>query len=324
MSQHPLKSIKKSDSISTGSLLEKRSGTTSGEGQSTRRGIPPWGWLVIGALFAVVFYPVIKGLVLTWNGSEEYSHGFLIVPVSLWVIWMKRHQLRKIPFTPWSGGLAMIIMALVLHVLASYAAILTLGPLAMILLIHGMVLYFFGPVMYRRILFSLLFLFLMVPIPSQIYSAMTIPLQLLVTQISTFIGGVVGIPILRQGNLIHLPEKTLQVVQACSGLRSIMALSALSALFGYLTMDTLVFRTLLFLSSIPIAIVVNIVRVVLMITGFYFFNYDLTTGIIHTVMGLLIFFIALLLLYSLSLLFAMVEGRAMHKQVSDGALENTK
>lgn len=322
MTKHPLKSIKKSDSISTENPLEKKTGITSGEGQPPGRQISPWGWLIIGVLFAGVFFPVIKGLVLAWNGSEEYSHGFLIVPVSLWIIWMKWHQLKSIPFTSWAGGLAMVIIALVLHVLGSYAAIITLGPLAMILLIHGMVLYFFGSVMYRTILFPLLFLFLMVPIPSQIYSAMTIPLQLLVTQISTFICGVMDVPILRQGNLIHLPERTLQVVQACSGLRSIMALSALSALFGYLTMDTPVFRTLLFLSSIPIAIVINIVRVVLMIMGFYFFDYDLTTGLTHTVMGLLIFCIALLLLYSLSMVFSLVEGKWMLKQGADDAPEN--
>ncbi len=319
MTQQPLKSIKMTDSVSTGNSFDKKIGITSGEGQSPGRGIFSWGLLAIGVLFVWVFYPVIKELMLAWNESEEYSHGFLIVPVSLWIIWMKRDQLKNSPFIPWTGGLAIIIIALVFHVLGSYAAILTLGPLAMIFLIHGMVLYFFGTVIYRTILFPLLFLFLMVPIPSQIYSAMTIPLQLLVTQISTFICSIVDIPILRQGNLIHLPERTLQVVQACSGLRSIMALSALSALFGYLALDTPVFRTVLFLSSIPIAIVINIVRVVLMIMGFYFFDYDLTTGVTHTVMGLLIFSIALLLLYTLSMVFSMLEIRAMRKKVADDA-----
>ena len=253
---------------------------------------------------------MLNGLVLAWNESEEYSHGFLIVPVCLWLIWMKYQQIEKIPNSSSPWGLVIIVVALMLHVLASYAAILTLGPLAMIFLCHGVVLYFFGPAMYRALLFPLLFLFFMVPVPSQLYSAMTIPLQLLVTKISTLIGSIMGIPILRQGNLIHLPERTLQVVQACSGLRSIMALSTLSALFGYLFIGNPFFRILLFLSSIPIAIVINIVRVVLMIMGFYFFNYDLTVGATHTVMGMVIFSIALLLLYLLATLFSQLEGRS--------------
>ncbi len=265
---------------------------------------------MIGLLFAGVFYPVLKGLILAWNGSEEYSHGFLIVPVCLWLIWAKRQELEKIPNSSCSLGLLLIISALVLHVLASYAAILTLGPLAMIFMLHGMVLYFLGPAIYRALSFPLVFLFFMVPVPSQIYSAVTIPLQLLVTKISTSIGSIMGIPILRQGNLIHLPERTLQVVQACSGLRSIMSLAALSALFGYLFMETRIFQTLLFLSSIPIAIVINVVRVVLMIVGFYFFQYDFTTGTIHTVMGLLVFSIALLMLYMLATLFSLAENKS--------------
>jgi exosortase len=137
----------------------------------------------------------------------------------------------------------------------------------------------------------------MIPVPAQIYATLTIPLQLLVSKISAEISSLIGIPIYREGNLIHLPERTLQVVQACSGLRSMISLLTLSTVFAYLTLKSNLLRSILFLSGIPTAIVVNIIRVLLLIAVQYFFDYDLTGGALHTVFGMLIFVLALLLIY---------------------------
>ena len=97
----------------------------------------------------------------------------------------------------------------------------------------------------------------------------------------------------REGNIIHLCDHTLQVVQACSGLRSLMTLLALSSVFGYLSLKSNILRSLLFLTGIPAAILVNIIRIFLMIIAFHYFNFDLTTGSIHTVFGVIIFIMAL-------------------------------
>jgi exosortase len=144
----------------------------------------------------------------------------------------------------------------------------------------------------------------MIPVPAQIYSAATIPLQLLVTRSSVALARLLDIPILREGNLIHLPGHTLQVVQACSGLRSMISLVTLGTVLGYFTLSSNLLRSLLLLCGIPAAILVNIVRVVIMILAYHYLGLDLAEGAVHTVFGTLIFLLALALLFAAKGLFA--------------------
>jgi exosortase len=135
----------------------------------------------------------------------------------------------------------------------------------------------------------------MIPIPAQIYATLTVPFQLFVSAVSSFLASIANIPVYREGNVIYLPEHTLQVVQACSGLRSMISLLTLSAIFGYLTLKSNSLRTILFFSGIPAAIAVNIFRILIMIAAFYFFNFDLAKGNVHTIFGLFIFIVALMI-----------------------------
>ena len=153
--------------------------------------------------------------------------------------------------------------------------------------------------MFRLLAFPLFFLILMIPVPEQIYSSLTIPLQLFVSKTSTDFAMLLNIPIFRQGNVIQLPEQVLEVVQACSGLRSVVSLLAVSAVFGYLRVNSNYLRSIIFFSSIPIAIIVNIFRVIIMIIASYYFQYDLSQGTIHTIFGMIIFALALVILFSL-------------------------
>jgi exosortase len=168
----------------------------------------------------------------------------------------------------------------------------------MILFIAGVIISFYGFKVLKELLFPLAVLLFMIPVPAQIYASLTVPLQLLVSAVSTWIASVLGIPVYREGNVIHLPEHTLQVVQACSGLRSMISLLTLSAIFAYLTLKSNFLRTILFLSGIPAAIAVNIFRVLAMAFAFYYFNYDLAHGSVHTMFGVVIFFLALAIIAS--------------------------
>ena len=120
--------------------------------------------------------------------------------------------------------------------------------------------------------------------------------QLFVSKLNVWLVSTIGIPIYREGNVIHLPDRTMQVVQACSGLRSMVSLLMLSAIFGYFTLKSNILRFALFLSGILAAIFVNIIRVSLMVFAFYYFNYDITKGSVHTVFGVIIFSIALIII----------------------------
>lgn len=242
--------------------------------------------------FCVAYYPVWKALVLTWQSSEENSHGFLVVPIVCYLIWQKRATLRKLEVEPSNWGIVLILFSLGLYVLSHFANILTVAPFSIIPLAFGTSIFLFGFSITKELLFPLCFLLFMLPIPTQVYSALTLPLQLFVSKASVNLASLLGIPLYREGNVIHLPEHTLQVVQACSGLRSMTSLLALSALIGYLSLKSNLLRSVLLFSGIPAAIFVNIVRVSLMIIAFYYLNFDLTSGTIHTVFGLAIFSLA--------------------------------
>ena len=254
---------------------------------------------LVAALFAsfiLAYFPVWKGLILAWYSNDQYSHGFLIVPLCIYIVWRKKEKLAEIQIRPSQWGLALATFSLLLYLFAHLAEITTVASFSMVLLLAGVIIYFYGIPMFKELLFPLFLLLFMIPIPAQIYAKLTIPLQLFVSKSSVWIGAIMGLPIYREGNVIHLPNQTLQVVQACSGLRSVISLLLLSAVFGYFTLKSNILRTVLFICGIPAAILVNIIRVLLLVLAFHYLNYDLTKGTIHTVFGMLIFILALIFL----------------------------
>lgn len=247
--------------------------------------------------FILAYFPVWKSLILAWSGSEDYSHGFFIIPICLYVLWRKKDVLANLPARPSRWGLVVLICSLLLYLFSRFAEIVTIASLSMVPLLAGAIIYLYGFQFLKETAFPLFLLLFMIPIPSQIYSSLTIPLQLLVTKASVWLASIFGVSVLREGNVIHLPERTLQVVQACSGMRSMISLLTLSAVFGYFTLKSSLMRTSLFLSGIPVAIAVNIVRVLLILLAFQYFDYDLTTGATHTALGILVFLLALIALF---------------------------
>ena len=248
------------------------------------------------AAFIIAYFPAWKSLFHCWNTSEEYSHGFLIVPLCCYFLWRKQKKLSGTPPNPSIWGLVIVIFSLLLYIFSHYAEITTIKSFSIISSLMGLVIYLFGFQMFKECMFPLFFLFLMIPVPSQIYSQLTIPLQLFVSETSAFLANHLGIPIFREGNIIHLPNQKLQVVQACSGLRSLFCLLTMGAVLGYLTLKSNLLRTLLFFAGIPTAIIVNIFRVLLIIFGFYYFKYDLTADTAHTIFSVIIFIFALIVI----------------------------
>jgi exosortase len=246
-------------------------------------------------VFAVVFFQTWQSLINAWSSSDDYSHGFLIVPLSLYIVWGKREELQRVKNKPSWVAFPLVLIALTLYLLAQFAEIVTLAPLAMILFIGASLFFLFGFQFFRVCLFPLFFLLFMVPVPAQIYATLTIPLQLFVTKVTVFIASSMGIPILREGNVLYLPEHTMQVVQACSGLRSIMSLLTLGVTIGYFSLKSNLLRMVLSLSAIPIAILINVLRVMLMVIAFYYFDFDLGNGTIHTVFGTVVFCLSVVL-----------------------------
>jgi len=245
--------------------------------------------LLLVGTFLVAYLPVMIDLVHAWSGSDDYSHGFLIVPISLYIIWHKRDLLAGSTSVGSWIGLPIAVLSLLAYLFARAGEILTLASLSMIGFIAGTLLFLFGFRVLRLTLFPLLLLLFMIPVPAQIYAGLTIPLQLLVTKATALLASSAGIPIYCEGNVIHHSRGTFEVVQACSGLRSIMALLTLGAVFGYFTLKANILRTILFVSAIPIAVTVNILRVFSMVVAIHFLGIDLTKGTPHTIIGIVLF-----------------------------------
>lgn len=267
----------------------------------------PFFVFLVFSCFIFAFFPVWKGLITTWYHSEDYSHAFLIVPVCLYLVWDKRKELSLLPTKASWLGLVIVICASAVYLFAYAAGITTLASFTLIVTMIGIVLGLFGTKITKRLTFPLFLLFLMIPIPTQIYYAITTPLQLLVSQAAVFITSLLNIPIYLEGNVIHLPQHTLQVVAACSGMRSIIALTTLSLIYSHISLTKNTLRTILVLAAVPVAIIINIVRVISMILSFFYFNYDLTHGNPHTSLGVFVFILALLIIFLFQKLLSRLE-----------------
>lgn len=255
--------------------------------------------LLVLCSFIAAYLPVWQQLVSTWSTSDDYSHGFFIIPIVGYILVQKKDTFAALPQKTSMVGLLIFFISLVVYVLASYAEIKTVASLSLVVTLAGCILFLYGYAVLKELTFPLFFLLFMIPIPAQVYSATTIPLQLIVSKTSVDLLELVGIPVLRDGNVIHLPDHTFEVVQACSGLRSLVTLLTLATIIAYFTLRLNTLRVILILCAIPVAVLVNIIRVSLMITVYHFWNYDLTKGAVHTTFGVVIFVLAIALIYML-------------------------
>ena len=260
-----------------------------------------WQILVLGAAFLILYLPILIDLLSDWYNDPNYGHGFLIIPVSAWLIWRKRAVLKTIPLETGKWGLPITIASLALFIVGTAGAEFFTTRVSMVGLLFGMTLYMAGSRFMREIWFAFFFLLFMIPVPYIIYYSVTFPLQLLGSKIAAGVLGVIGIPHLRQGNIIHLPDNySLEVAEACSGLRSLVTLLALGALLSYLTMKTKWKAMTLFLATIPIAIAANIFRITVTAIGAYGISRKIADDFLHELSGTIVFMFSLICLMILS------------------------
>lgn len=272
--------------------------------------VPLWQILVLAAVFLALYLPIIIELVGEWYIDSNYSHGFLIIPVSVWLIWKKREILKTIPLETGKWGVPIIAASLVLFILGTAGAEYFTARVSMVGLLLGVTLFLAGPRFVREIWFAFFFLLFMIPIPYIIYYSLTFPLQLLGSKIAAGVLGVLGIPHLRQGNIIHLPDNySLEVAEACSGLRSLVSLLALGALLAYWTQTSKIKASILFLSTVPIAIAANIFRITVTAVGAYGVSRAIAENFLHELSGTIVFLFSLTSLLILSSLLRMGEKK---------------
>ncbi len=270
-----------------------------------------WNWAALlwfGALAALLYLPVLVRLVAHWEADEDMSHGFFVPIIAAYIVWQKRAELAALELRPNWLGLLVVAYSGVQLLVATLGVELFLARTAFIIAIWGMVLLLGGWPLIRALVFPLSILFLMVPIPSIIYNQITFPLQLFATSVAETVLSMLGYPVLREGNVLELASQRLQVVEACSGIRSLLALTFLSLIYGHFFANKIWIRVALFLSTVPIAISANAGRVTF--TGILSeIDPEYATGFYHTASGWVLFVVGFVLLIVAHRIFEWIGGR---------------
>jgi exosortase len=230
-----------------------------------------------------------------WNDDPDMGHGFFVPVIAAYIAWQKRNQIAdKLPRANW-WGLAIMAWAAFQLYIATLGAELFLARTSLVFSIIGAVLLLGGTEYLKIFGFPLFLLFFMVPIPAVIYNQLTFPLQLIASRTAEATIDLLQIPVIREGNVLFLPQQTLNVVEACSGIRSLLTLTFVSLIWGYFFEKRTWVRVVLFLSTIPIAIAANAGRVTF--TGIISqFKPELAEGWFHEAQGWVIFMIAMAIL----------------------------
>jgi len=251
--------------------------------------------LVLGSIF--IYLPILQKMVHHWSVVEDYGHGFLIAPLAVWFAYERRWQLEDARVEgSWLGLIPMTVGLAALAVGRLSGELMTMRS-GFIFTLIGLVLLVLGREIFRVLSFPLFFLFLMVPLPQSLVNTIAFPLQLIAARFAVLSLQEIGIPALVEGNIIHLAHAELFVADACSGLRSLMALVTLGVVFAhFFKRGHLLLQLVLVASTIPIAIAVNAIRVAL--TGFlaHHFGQDVATGAIHDFQGIITFGLAFFIL----------------------------
>jgi exosortase len=255
--------------------------------------------LILMVIMGWSYWPVIKDLFNAWQNNDDSVYQ-LVPIIALFFIWRERKAIVRIPLVPcWWVGISLIILA---QIARTYGMLISRTPTArysMVLMISGLVVLVAGWNMFRKLLWILLFLFLMVPIPSQFRDYFSLPLQNLATTSTVFILEAFGVEVIQKGNIVTLNETTtMGVAEACGGLRMITAFVIVTAFITYLAKCSRPRKVFLMLSSIPIALVCNIVRLCLTAGIMILVSVEVGNKFFHDFAGLAMMPVAVLLLFA--------------------------
>ena len=270
---------------------------------------PSWQPILLAGLVIWLYAPILARLARQWWTDPNFSHGFFVPAFSVYVLWQNRDKLRAVDPAPSSWGLLVVLFSLGTLILGVFGAELFLSRISLILLLVGLVIFLYGWPMLRVAAFPLAFLVLMVPIPSIVLNQITFPLQIFASTLSATILPVLGVPVLREGNVINLPAMPLEVADACSGIRSLLSLTCLAVMYGYLLEKRIGIRILLAAASVPIAVIANAFRIVGTGLLVQYWDPDKAEGFFHAFSGWLIFVVSLLMLFALHRLVTLRELR---------------
>lgn len=250
-------------------------------------------WCLLLGVLLLAYVPVMVELVKDWVRDPNYAHGFLIPPISAYLIWSRRVELKGLRRSPSYAGLAGLVVAAVMLILGTAGAEVFTQRVSLIVLLASLVLFLYGKPHLRILAFPIAFFFLAIPLPYVIYYDLTAPMQLLAARCAAWGLRSLGVQAVVQGNIIHLPNTSLEVANACSGIRSLYAFLAVGALVAYSTTVPLWGRLVIFLSTVPLSVAGNAFRVWGSGMGAWLIGPEAAKGTVHEVFGLVVFIVCL-------------------------------
>ncbi|BBA32362.1 EpsI family protein [Methylocaldum marinum] len=254
--------------------------------------IGPRFWLWSGVLFGIsvyIFFDGLKILVGNWTSSEEYSHGLLIPFITAFLIWQKKNELARLPFEGSWIGFGIVALGLGLYFLGELATLYIIVQYAFLVVLLGLVLAVTGTKIFKQVWIPLLFLFFAIPLPNFLYQGLSSKLQLLSSALGVSFIRACDISVYLEGNVIDLGSYKLQVVEACNGLRYLFPLMSLAFMCAYFFKGALWKRGVIFLSSIPITILMNSFRIGIIGVMVEYWGQSMAEGFLHDFEGWAIF-----------------------------------
>jgi len=245
------------------------------------------------ALVIIAYIPTFIWMIDRWSSAETYySHGFLVPLISGFIIWQKRKELNKLKIKPLNSGWLFFGVGISIHAISALWQVAFSSGFSLILVLMGLVLLCLGEEFLKQLLFPILFLTFMIPLPLVAIANLSFRLKIFASQVSTIIVNKLGVVAVREGSVIKTAHSYLVVEDPCSGIRSLIALIALGVLMAYFSNISRAKKIILFLSSIPIAILSNIIRIVSVTLTSEMYGSKFATGAFHDVMGILVFVFA--------------------------------
>ncbi len=255
---------------------------------------------VAAAASAVLFWPTLSGLWDVWMEDPDFSHGLVIVAVSGVLLYARRHELGTLTARRSLVGLGFLLFCLLLYATGHRTMTNTIERLAVWGVIVGSLWFLFGAIFLRSRPFPYFYLLLCIPPPFFILSPVRLALKNFATRLASDALVLIGIPARPEGNILAIAEHRLEVADACSGIRSLMAITATAILLAYLFRMGFLKGTLLTAAAIPITVLVNVLRLVVIAVALTSFQIDLTSGWPHDMVGFAVFGISLSLVFAAS------------------------
>ena len=250
----------------------------------------PWARVLLGlAVVVAVYIPIVPGLVHEWSTFPSMSHGFVVPLIAVALLWARRRSVDDREVAPAWWGLPVLAAGLALYTAGSLGNEPFVARVSLLISLTGVLVFLAGAAVTRVFLPAVAYLVFMIPLPYVTVQGWTDRLRVVEATASAWLLPFVGVPVLQEGFLLHLPRMTVEVAEVCSSVPAIMSLLALGAAFGYITHRPRSVHLLLILAAAPLGLVSNIIRIAMTAAGVHYIGPVVLQSFFHSSHGTIVF-----------------------------------